>query len=338
MKRSEAELERGMYALCMLIVVSGGALALMFSGGAETAGGMTGAFVLSGQGRNISREDAEKAISNAERIIEKMKNDGLGVNRANDLLTDAKEYFEGKNYTALINELNITGNKTLADRTRNMLEKAQIEMGHGADYAVAFEKAEEISSIKSAAYELKDRLRAAEILVISAEEELNVSEARALIENAKIEFRNERFENADALIIKIEPAIETAKAENTMMRTVYRAGRETVVNFIRANYIRILLFAVLVVTALMLSYRNLSLKMLETRLSNMKIEKKALEKLMRKAQTDYYAEGAIPKSSYLLKMDIYKKRISEIKRGVPVVRNRIKTLLRGKDEKAVKKN
>src|SRR3989344_6154250 len=120
---AETEKEREMYAICFgilaLCLISLLLLASKTSTFSILKGTPTGAVVTDGglfkdddavdyvdyanlSFDNITQELAMSALLQAEKDMQEMQEAGFGVAWVNDTLTEAKKYFEGENYTALL--------------------------------------------------------------------------------------------------------------------------------------------------------------------------------------------------------------------------------------------
>ena len=71
-------------------------------------------------------------------------------------------------------------------------------------------------------------------------------------------------------------------------------------------------------------------KVLNKRIKDMNVEKDVLTELMKKAQSDYYSKGIIPKQTYEIKLSKYKERMQQIKQELPVVESRLDKLAKMK--------
>ncbi len=64
--------------------------------------------------------------------------------------------------------------------------------------------------------------------------------------------------------------------------------------------------------------------MTKNKLEKMKIEKKAIVDLIKKAQADRFKKATLPASIYNIRMEKYNQRLNEIKQTLPVLRAMLK--------------
>ncbi len=305
---------------------------------------------------NITRETALNAILQAEKDMQEMQEAGFAVVWVNDTLIEAKKYFEGENYTALLEDIRKISDLERREKARALLIEAQKKIGVPVDYKKVLEKTKAISERKKKTYEISDYLRASELRIkeigetlarelsssifkdlitgaVAAETGnltpaggLDMTAASELLDKAKIEFKEERYDDATALLAEIEPKIDEIRSENTLFKTVYKAGKETTINFIKENYLAIIITSVIVIILFLLSFKRIMVTILKRKLQDMNVEKDVLTELMKKSQSDYYSKGAIPKQTYEIKISKYKERMLQIKQQLPVIQARLEKL------------
>lgn len=307
---------------------------------------------------NITQELALNAILQAEKDMLEMQEAGFGIVWVNDTLIEAKKYFEGENYTALLKQIEAIKDTEKKEKAKALLIKAQERIGIPVDYKLVLEGTKAINERKTKTYEIRDLIRASELGIKefereaqekletqrksfvgmafglgtkdSEEEGLNATPLYEILSNAETEYKEERFEEAINLLTEIEPKIDEIKSENTLVKTIYRAGKETTINFIKEHYIAIIITLVIIIIIFLLSYNRIMVIILNRRIKDMDVEKDVLTELMKKAQKDRYSKGLIPKQTYEIKMAKYKERMQEIKQQMPVVQTRLDKLAKMK--------
>ncbi len=341
---TDIEQEKEMYTICFAILAICLISLLVLSGNVQFSifnGQIAGAVVLE---QNISQEEliidyknisfenitqelAFNALLQAERDMLEMQGNGFGVVWVNDSLIEAKKYFKGEDYTSLLKEIwRIKDNKT-RENAQNLLIGAQKRIGVNVDYKKVLEKTKAINERKVKAYEINDYIVASELRIKEMEKTgLNMSGALDILNSAKIEFKEERYDNAIKLLAQIEPKIDEIKSENNLVKTIYRAGKETTLNFIKEHYIAIIISFTVLIIIFLLSYNRVMVIILNKKIDDMNIEKEVLDDLMRKSQSDYYSKVVIPKKTYDIKINAYKERMLQIKQQMPVVEARLEKL------------
>lgn len=342
MKESSLTEEKAMYAICFSTLFI--SLFLLVLLGFDSANTITGAVVYETPTsieeainyenisiENITQKTVLNAILQAERDMQEMAEEGFGIIWVNDILLEAKKYFEGENYSVLLGEIEDINDTVQRERAKALLLTAQEKIGISVDYTKVLEKTRAINDRKAMAYEINDLIRASELRINEfAQQGLDTSEIDAILSNAADEFENERYENAEDLLKSIEDELIDLSAETTLVRTVYRAGRENIAVFVKEHYKGLLLTLVLFLITAVFLYSRIMVAILRHQILDMKVEKEVLEDLMKKAQTDYYAKTSISKQSFEIKMSKYKERLAELKRKLPVVESQLEKRLKYK--------
>ncbi|MBN4049208.1 hypothetical protein JYT91_01180, partial [archaeon AH-315-M20] len=258
---------------------------------------------------NITQETALNAILQAEKDMQEMQEEGFGIVWVNDTLIAAKKYIEGENYTALLKEIEKINDTERREKAKELLLTAQEKIGVQVDYKKVLEKTKAINDRKERAYEINDLIRASELRIQEFKQQnLDTSEVEVVFSNAVDEFKNERYEDAEDLLNTIYGKLIELSAETTLVRTIYRAGKENIVVFIKEHYKALLLIIVLLLIIAILIYNRVMIKILRHRIKDMGVEKDVLEDLMKKAQTDYFAKSNITKQTFEIKTSKYKER------------------------------
>lgn len=277
-------------------------------------------------------EIALTALLQAEEDLKEMQAAGLGIVWVNDALLEAKEAFQGINYTSLkqqAEELNAS-NQTLAQALILAAQQALGKNGSlGINYSIVIEKTKAISERKVQAFKIFDQIRASELRIEELNQTgLNLSESINLLSLAKIEFVAERYGTAEELLVKVDASIEEVKTEATLLNTLYKAGKDTTLNFIKEHFRAIIIVLVLMLGFTLLLSNRIEIRLLKKKIGEMEIEEEVLIGLMKKAQEDYFAGGKIPKKTFEIKMERFKERQREIKMQLPVLRAKLKKLIK----------
>lgn len=348
---TDAEKEKGMYTICFSILAVSLVSLLLLSGISPISlfkGSITGAVVIEEKAaekateevfidyknisfENITQELALNAILQAEKDKQEMQENGFGIVWLNDTLIEAKKYFEGEDYTTLLKDIRKIGDLEKRKKAETLLTEAQKKIGISVDYEKVLEKTKAINDRKSKAYEINDYIRASELRIKEIERtEIDMTPALEILNKAKVEFKEERYEDAIKLLAQIEPKIDEIKSENTLVMTIYKAGKETTLNFVKEHYIAIIVTLVVITIVFLLSYNRIMVKVLNRRIKDMNVEKEVLTELMKKAQNDRYSKGIIPRQTYEIKMSKYKEKMLQLKQQLPVVQARLDKLAKMK--------
>jgi len=175
---------------------------------------------------------------------------------------------------------------------------------------------DEIASRKNWAYSLSDMIRALELKIQNyAEQGMNVSEAMVLYNKSIIEFKEERYEDAENFLSDAHSNLEAEKAEQSGFAIIVEVGR----GFIEKYWVGLIISLVVAGIAGYFVWRGIKIKRIRKKLEELKVEKGVLVDLMKKAQVDRFEKSNIPRSIYDIRMDQYKDRLTEIEETMPVL-------------------
>jgi hypothetical protein len=279
----------------------------------------------------VTQETALNALLQAESDIIEMHEQGFGIAFVNDTLIEAKRYFKGEDYAALLAEVQkIKGEKERED-ARNLILAAQKSVGVELDYEKVVELTAVIKQRKQKAYELKDMIRASELRIEDFNlQSVDTAAAEQILATAVSEFQNERFEDVEKILGDVDAKLIELSAETTIVNTLYKAGRDNITTFVQERYREILLLLGSFLAIGILLYNRIMIRALRRKIKDMKVEIGVLEELMKRAQTDYFAKGDIPKQTFEIKMAKFKEKLVEIKQKLPVAETLLDKRLKSK--------
>lgn len=264
--------------------------------------------------QETTREDALQAIGQAELDLAEMAGAGFGVRSANDTLLAANRALERADFAGLL-KTNVTGEVT--ERARSALEGLDYS---GFSYADVLVYTDEIASRKQQAYALADSLRAMELKIEDYRPLVDTSEPEALLDGARLAFQHERYAETEHLISKANTALDLRLAERTALTVIVNSSR----NFIEDNWHWLVLAGSLALLFGWLAWERIRLKRAERQLERLLAEKRALLRLVKRAQTEHFRKRTMPKSLYELRIEKYTKRLNEIEHTIPVLRSMLK--------------
>ena len=343
--------ERNMYVICLGILAIVLVTLFSLSGPSSFKNLITGAVVTEEAAieEAITQEEALESILQAEKDIQEMQGAGFNTAWAADTLIEAKKYFEGEDYTELLKDLLRIKDLEKREKARSLIIEAQEKIGYAVNYEKVLELTKSIQERKTGAYEISDQLSIAESKIqelegteetlqktkrsfvgrafgLGAEDTkepvIDTTSLDEILSKAQIEFKEERYDNAVELLSQIEPEIEDLRSENTLLKVLYRAGKETTFNFIKEHYIALFIALIVLVAVSLLSYNRVMVGVLDRRIGDMNVEQEVLTDLMKKAQTERYSTGKMSKQTYDTKMAKYKEKKQQIKQKLPVVQAR----------------
>lgn len=238
-------------------------------------------------------EDVSNTLNISGDYIREMSEMGFSVERVNDLLTEAKEIFRA--------------------------QKALEEAGGSPDYSLIAEKTDKIRDLKNKAFNVNDEIIALEIRIQELEG-INITEIISLFEQAKEEFKNERYDQSKT---KIEEAYEKISEEQSLsIRIVafFDASRKNILNFIAINWQVLLTALIILVIVAIFSKNEISRHLIKREIRSLEMEKKVIFGLIKKLQYSYFELGKVPQVSYRTKLVKFEEMIRDINRRIPLLK------------------
>tara|TARA_Y100000310_G_scaffold203351_1_gene203579 strand:- start:9340 stop:10380 length:1041 start_codon:yes stop_codon:yes gene_type:complete len=336
------EEEKSMYGVSFITLVA--CTFLLVFVGFNSAGNITGNVVLDAEDNEelsattnetpeevITQEQALSAILQAEADMVEIKEAGFGISWFNDTLIETKKYFEGEDYTALLEDIERINDTEKRENAKSLLLAAQEKIGVDVNYKKVLEITKTISERKQRTYEISDLIRASEIRILEFKEQnVDTFEAEEMLSTAINEFENERFESIEEILNNVDAKLIDLSAETTIVRTIYRAGKENIVDFVKEHLMALLLLLGSLLVIAILLYNRIRIAILRRNIKDMKVEKDILDELMKKAQSDYFTKGDITKQTFEIKMSKFKERLVEIKQKLPVTETLLDKRLKSK--------
>ena len=271
--------------------------------------------IVYGAGENITvvtSKDALQAISESESIIAEMQANNFSTVYMNDNLIEAKIVFGQAQYASILRDSNSTESEKQKARTALKLVNWK-----EITYEDVLVYTEEIKTRKETAFLLSDEISVAELKLPSASEA-----TKKILENARIAFSEERYNDAEKLILEFNAAVEQENAQASLLAGMRKGAK----NFFQRYWIQILVLLIAAIVAGYFTYKKLEKKMTANRIKKMKIEETVLNGLMKKTQEERFKENKISGLVYNIRMKKYQERLQEIKEELPVLEDRLKDL------------
>jgi hypothetical protein len=269
-----------------------------------------------------TEEQVLEAIDESYRIMAEMTKNNFSIVYMNDTLLEAKRVLEQVYFAEILrNEVNAT--KEEKKEASQALQLVDLE---SLTYSDVIVYTDEIKNRKKQAFILFDSISAVKITIEEYYDgdikKIDSKESIKLLIDAENAFLEDRYDDAENLLIQSREELELEKSESTTLNTV----RKNTKNFIQRNWIYILL--VLVALGTMGYYLNKKIEksLLRKKIKKMRTESKVLLDLMKKAQIERYKENKISALVYNTRIEKYKERLQEIKEKLPVFKSRLNKL------------
>ena len=260
----------------------------------------------------ITEEMAMQAISESEEVIQEMQENNFSVIYMQDSLTEAKKTFEQARYAEILRNVNSTEKEKQEARVALSLVKWQ-----DITYADVLFYTDDIKSRKTIAFFLFDKINVEESKAIGAN-----NETKAIFEQAKIAFSEERYDDAEKLLGDFNLALEKEKSESSVLSGISEGAK----NFFQRYWIYIIIFLIVISVTGYFAYKKFEKELLTNKIRKMKTEEKVLNDLIKKTQTERFKENKISGLVYNIRIKKYQERLQEIKEELPVFEERLEKI------------
>lgn len=264
---------------------------------------------------NATRAEALDAIEQAKKDMQEMKDAGFGAAYINDTILSAERAFERADYMeSLQKKKNLT--EEMIAKARQVFEEGITE---GATYSDVIRYTAEVSERKAGAYMIHDALRVAKTKAEEyAKAGVETGRAQEIIGEAESRFSDEMYEDAEKLAGEADALLEKGKAELTLVSAMAKAGK----SFFENNWKGIIIISAIILALGTFTALKIRKAIAKKKLETLKTEKEVIVKLMKDAQIKRFKEGKLSASSYNIRMNKYKERLTEISHTIPVLESR----------------
>ncbi len=242
-------------------------------------------------------------IAEANNSIRKMKAAGIPSLRASDSLLQAEAWFDGQ---------------------------AALEIQSGGtsagDYKFVTNAVLDIKDLERKSFSTNDELAALQKRIEQADLDANLSSALQLQADAKKEFDDNRFEEAETLINNAYDKIAQSEADATRSRTLLEAASRNIAAFLHENWPILLGGIIAVAAALFVFQKQIRRIMVNARVNALVAEKGVLEHMIQNLQKEYFEHGKVNELSYHIKTKKFGDLIRNINRQLPLLREELKRI------------
>lgn len=268
----------------------------------------------------VTRDQALKSINESQNIIREFDIYGFSIVYINDSLTEALRLFKQAEYADILKNPNST--TIQQNEARKVLSLVNIKT---ISYASVLKYTEDIKSRKEQAFQIYDTISIDEISLKKYEKRgIDMSESRALFNQAKSAFAKDQYPEALDLLKKTRESIDARGSEASILGSL----KANTLNFIQRNWYYILAVIVVLYILIKIFYKKLELRLLKNKIKKMKTEQQALGDLMKKTQTERYKENKISGLTYNIRIKKYEEKLNQIKEELPVLESRLKEYLK----------
>ncbi|NMI76974.1 hypothetical protein GLT92_00965 [Nanohaloarchaea archaeon] len=239
--------------------------------------------------------EANSSLRESEEIIREMNRSNIPTQRVSDLYERANESYV-----------------TQLERNRS---------GKESDYSMVLNTVEQIEEIRTEAFRTKDQLDIlrSRIKELNKSRDLNLSGAREELEEAEIEYRDERFERSRENIDLAYQEISEAQSAVTQAQAFASATRDKFQTFLINNWKKLSATLVILSALFYLLYKEYRIYSLEKKKQNLKQKREVIQDLTSEAQEEYFQENDMAESAYNTRTDKYGEMIRDINRQIPLI-------------------
>jgi hypothetical protein len=261
----------------------------------------------------ITEEQATREIEASIELIAQLKSSDFNTKRLEDLLLNAEITLKQVRFAEILRDEE--SNHIKKREARTSLELISWE---DLNYSDVLKITNEIKDLQNRANMLSYSIDAEEIALSPEEGEIQDLEVTNLINEVNNAYEEERYEDAEALLLDLRDLKEKVQSEKTFGNTI----KKNTQNFIKRYSYQIIIALFLIGILSYFSYIKINRKLLKNKILKMKTEEKALLSLMKKAQTERFKEKKLSELIYKIRMKKYKERRSEIDEELPVLEAR----------------
>ncbi|PIN77068.1 hypothetical protein COV15_03270 [Candidatus Woesearchaeota archaeon CG10_big_fil_rev_8_21_14_0_10_34_12] len=264
---------------------------------------MINGYFVSAVNGNSTLADAEKCLSGAKDNMQELIDNGFNTERVSDVI---------KNAESVLNA-----------------QKALEELDKKSDYTLVLSYCREVGSIRSLAYESRDMLYSLEKTYEEFKSKtgkmggINVSDIDSLVNEARQEVSDERYEKAIEKIPDFERQIIDREAEITTMNLFYSSVTRGLKEFVADNYLMILGVLVLALVFYVMYRARIKQSIILRKIKKLETEKEVLRDLIKKTQKDYFQYGKIPEGIYNIRTKRFAELIRDIDRQIPLLNEQL---------------
>jgi len=243
--------------------------------------------------------DYETRFLGIEKIMLEMSNDGFQIQRMNDTLKAAKQIYEG--------QMNI---KTASLRDFSLIDSYLLE----------------IENLKTQGYTTKDEIAYVYDIynqIKSENPEINLEEAKLIIDEMQFEFDSERYEESYDLAKEAYSKLIEIEGEYTALNLAYKTTTQTLKSFFINNWLIISIVSVSAFFLYLILKNRLRIILIKHRIKRLTEESASLEDLIRNAQTEYFEKAKMSEATYRIRIKKFSELMRDINRQIPLLKEEL---------------
>jgi hypothetical protein len=267
------------------------------------------------QSSSITLDDALLALASSEKIILHMQNENFSIVFVNDTLIQAKKVLEQAIYAEILRNSSYSQeNKTMAKNALKLVDWQNVTFNRVLIYT------DLIVQRQKQAYSIQDSITLLEKKAKQySSQDINISAGLALFDQAKQSFMEDRYDEAQNLILQADKSFEDSRAKAATFNTLIYGTK----NFFQKYWPYVLMFLIFISAAVYFTYGRIMARIILKRIEKMKLEFKTITELMKQSQRDRFQSNKISGLVYNIRMAKYKSRQEEIKELLPILQEKL---------------
>ena len=265
-----------------------------------------------------SPDEAITALMHAESVMKDLQLINTSSFFVEDTLLEAKKYFIGDG-TILqsIIEAHEGEKRTYLETLPEINAIIPSYDRKNVNYSHVIVLTERINKRKQQALALMDSISLVEDKLQQYQlENINTSAGEKILKEAKQAFEEERFNEAEDLLIQAEQALDASKIETTRLEGLVDLSK----NFIQKYWILIITLIALIAYSVKPIYKHQRKRKAQKKLKTLQQELKSMRNAMIDLQIHYFKKKTLSKSQFDQRIEQYRKRTIELKHTIPVLK------------------
>jgi len=268
----------------------------------------------------------------AEEQLKEMSSSNLSTLFIRDTLLKAKRAFIGDDTSYLRASMEKEESGLKKAYLESLLKTAQetpppeIEK---LNYSEVFRLTQLVNFKKGQAYRIVDIISLVEEKEAQYKKNgMDTSEGLTLLEEAKISFEEERYDESEAYLKEADSKLDKSSSESKRIEGLTELSK----NLFRRYWWQIILTVIILVIIVPPIRKRVEVSLARKKLAALNSELQTITKLFRKAQEDCFRDKKITEGTYRIRAERYRSRTTEIKHTIPV----LESIIAGKEKGAKK--
>lgn len=246
-------------------------------------------------GAAVTEQEARNRIGNASINIEEARDDGVPVQRLQDLLVEANQTY----------------------KARRKLDSPSFER--------VIELTDRIENLRQTAERANDEIAVLEQEITEAEnEDINTSKSKRFLNLANESLYAGRYDEALERVERSYSALSDARALSVRVQTFYEQESDDIISYAERNRKTLAGVSVAGFAFIFLIFRELKVFRYRRRKSKLQKRIESVENLMKELEVKYYEEQNIPKRAFEIRKNKFREIMNEAETKIPELEERIK--------------